>query len=199
MVIADVLCAVNLAASVMVNGVCCYYQMNEENERRKEHETAIQNAIRNELDVHRRKEMMVIRDDLIRAHKEATGSRLIDKRRQKLMIQKANSMVELSKNNDRDQPMECDRVDYTSAGTKHPTIAKSRSFSITISKPEVSSTLENTKTRRSLAVSPRESLAKGEGSQRNSSLMSKVTENTLSLFDNSLEEDDFDFEEIRIE
>eukprot|EP00532_Pseudo-nitzschia_australis_P000598 CAMPEP_0168197938 /NCGR_PEP_ID=MMETSP0139_2-20121125/21473_1 /TAXON_ID=44445 /ORGANISM="Pseudo-nitzschia australis, Strain 10249 10 AB" /LENGTH=191 /DNA_ID=CAMNT_0008122527 /DNA_START=333 /DNA_END=909 /DNA_ORIENTATION=+ len=191
MVIADVLCAVNLAASVMVNG-------DEENERRKEHETAIQNAIRNELDVHRRKEMTVIRDDLIRAHKDATGSRLIDKRRQKLMVQKANSMVELNKNNDRDQPMECDRADYTSADTKHPTITTNSSFSITIAKPEVASTFKNTKTRRPLAVPTRESLAK-KGSQRNSSLMSKATKNTLSLFDNSLEEDDYDFEEIRIE
>lgn len=48
MVLADALCAMNLAASVMVNGACCYYQMNEQNERRKEQESILRNAVRSE-------------------------------------------------------------------------------------------------------------------------------------------------------
>ena len=46
----DVLCAVNLAANAMVNGICCCYQMNEENKRREAHEETIQRAIRDEFD-----------------------------------------------------------------------------------------------------------------------------------------------------
>lgn len=198
MVLADVLCAVNLAASVMVNGLCCYYQTNEENERRKEHQMAIQNAIRKELNLHRRQEMLAIRDDLIRAHDEAVACRYIDERRRKLMAQKANSMVLINKRNDRDQPLECDRVDSGAMDTKHPTSTANDCFWSTIAKLEIAPTLKNTQTRRALAVS-RESLVKGDESQRNPSFMSKVSKKTSSLFDNSLEEYGNDFEEICIE
>lgn len=88
MVVGDLLCALNLASSAMVNGVCCFYQMHEEEERRKEHEAAVQRAVRNELQIHRHQEM------LQRRHEKQVGSvvsRYQEERRRKLMTQKAES------------------------------------------------------------------------------------------------------------
>ena len=50
MVLANALCAVNLAASAMVNGICCCYQMNEEDKRRTQHERILTNVVRKELE-----------------------------------------------------------------------------------------------------------------------------------------------------
>eukprot|EP00536_Pseudo-nitzschia_multiseries_P001940 jgi/Psemu1/283367/fgenesh1_pg.26_\ len=199
MVIADVLCAVNLAASVMVNGICCYYQMNEQNERRKQEEKAIRNVIRTELNIHKRKEMIVKRKELIEAHNEAVGSRLIDERRRKLMALKANRIAETSNSFDREQPMECEQLDASAVQTIHPSIIQTDSFSSTIVNSDIVPTLETKPTTIVLALSRTSFEMRGK-EQRNNIFMSKTTTNkTSSLFDDSLEENERDFEEIKIE
>ena len=81
MVLVNALCALNLLSSALLNGACCCYQMAEEDERRKKQEAAIQRAIRNELDIHRQK-------DMAQRHRQTIISHFQSERRRKLMIQK---------------------------------------------------------------------------------------------------------------
>jgi len=57
MVLTDALCYINLASAAMMNGVCCFYQMQEEKERHQKHEDAIRRAIREEWDRNRMYDM----------------------------------------------------------------------------------------------------------------------------------------------
>lgn len=181
MVLANALCAMNLAASMIVNGLCCYYQMNEENERRKEQQAAIETAIRNELDLHRREEMVAKRDELIKAHKDSVGLRLQNEARRKRMGQKASSMMrDVNKNNQRDQPIQNDGIELITMNTIQPMIVSDNYWS-TFVESEVCYPLKVCEERRIP-----------------SNLM-KVRENTRSLFDSSFDDDDNDFEEICIE
>lgn len=50
MVFTSTLCALNLVSSCMVNGLCSFYQMQEEERRMKQQQEAIQNSIREEYD-----------------------------------------------------------------------------------------------------------------------------------------------------
>lgn len=88
MVIANALCYLNMASSLMVNGLCCYYQMAEEDERRKESEAAIQRAIRNELHLHRHTEMVQRQQEQQVKTAVALSQ---DERRRKLMADKARA------------------------------------------------------------------------------------------------------------
>lgn len=87
MVFSNVLCAINVASSLMLNGACCYYQMHEEEERKKSQEESIQRAIRQELDMREEQELQNRgRQDII-SHFQA-------QRRRKLMSQKQASKAE---------------------------------------------------------------------------------------------------------
>mmetsp|Transcript_12607 Transcript_12607/g.35768 ORF Transcript_12607/g.35768 Transcript_12607/m.35768 type:complete len:201 (+) Transcript_12607:89-691(+) len=200
MVVGDVLCAVNLAASIMVNGVCCYYQMSEQNERREQQNEAIQKSIRTELKLHRRRKIIDKRNELIQAHKEAVTSPLIDERRGKLMTLKANLKARMGRSNGRDQPMDCEQLNAPATEANHPTIISNNSFSSTIGNSDIASTLESKPTTIVLTL-PRASCERGDKSQRNNiAFRSKSTNNnTSSLFDGSLEDNNCDFEEIGIE
>eukprot|EP00339_Tiarina_fusa_P018925 CAMPEP_0117050704 /NCGR_PEP_ID=MMETSP0472-20121206/35007_1 /TAXON_ID=693140 ORGANISM="Tiarina fusus, Strain LIS" /NCGR_SAMPLE_ID=MMETSP0472 /ASSEMBLY_ACC=CAM_ASM_000603 /LENGTH=189 /DNA_ID=CAMNT_0004764585 /DNA_START=316 /DNA_END=885 /DNA_ORIENTATION=+ len=57
MVLGSAMCALNLASSAMVNGVCCMYQMQEEEERQKAHHDAIKRSIRSEYERNRKLDM----------------------------------------------------------------------------------------------------------------------------------------------
>ena len=91
MVLVNALCALNLVSSALLNGACCCYQMAEEDERRKHQEAAIQRAIRNELDIHRQKDMVQRQRQTIISHYQA-------ERRRKLMTQKQQGMKRSSCN-----------------------------------------------------------------------------------------------------
>lgn len=58
MVLGNALCALNLVSTVMANGVCCYYEMHKEEERKKEQEKSIRQAIQEEWERQRFVEMM---------------------------------------------------------------------------------------------------------------------------------------------
>jgi len=49
MVLADAICAMNLAVSTIVNGVCCCYQMNEDTKRHQKQEEVLTNVFRREF------------------------------------------------------------------------------------------------------------------------------------------------------
>eukprot|EP00533_Pseudo-nitzschia_delicatissima_P010508 CAMPEP_0116099714 /NCGR_PEP_ID=MMETSP0327-20121206/11914_1 /TAXON_ID=44447 /ORGANISM="Pseudo-nitzschia delicatissima, Strain B596" /LENGTH=339 /DNA_ID=CAMNT_0003591607 /DNA_START=204 /DNA_END=1223 /DNA_ORIENTATION=- len=51
MVLLEAMCAMNLAANAMVNGVCCCYPESKDEKRLKEHEKVIQKSIRTELNL----------------------------------------------------------------------------------------------------------------------------------------------------
>jgi len=202
MVLVDVLCAMNLVASVMVNGACCCYQMNEQNERRKEQEMAIQRSIRSELDLHRLKEMAQKRNEMIQAYNDAAASRLQDERRRKLMSQKANIMAAgNNSNNTRDQPIECNRADPTITTTNIPLITTNNSFSSTMVKSKDILTSKDVPSK--LLVLSRGFLRNDDESRRNSCLTQKLSGEFSSLFDDSLDDDDdddeYELEEIFIE
>jgi len=196
-VLADVLCAMNLAASVMVNGVCCYYQMNEENERRQEQETVIKNALRKELDVHRQKEMMLKRDTLVKAYNDAVSSQVQDERRRKLMNQKVNAVAGTNNNSSRYQPAECDRVEPIAMDANHLIVTASNSLSSTMTKSENLFLSDDESPE--LFVFPGQYFVNGDKSRRNSSLASKKIKTVSSILDDSLSEDGSSFEEICIE
>lgn len=216
MVLGDLLCALHLASSAMVNGVCCYYQMHEEEERRKEHQAVIQRAIRNELEVHRQKDM------LQRRHEKEVGSvvsQYQEERRRNLMAQKAS--VTRTINTDQESGMigrpkdellwsrdECEsssqrELNQAGQNLREPGMTYFRgrantdgsSISSTFTKrsslsPEVGSSLHSS--RRSFVLNSNDS----EGI-RESILDMQRGSGLSSLFDDSLDEDDFD--EIAIE
>jgi hypothetical protein len=88
MVFGSALCALNLASSVMVNGVCCFYQMQEDEEKRKEQHGAIQKAIRFEMDRNRH---MDKEETLRQKHIGVYAYHLQEQRRRKLMVTKTTS------------------------------------------------------------------------------------------------------------
>jgi hypothetical protein len=88
MVLGSALCALNLASSVMVNGVCCFYQMQEDEEKRKEQHGAIQKAIRFEMDRNRH---MDKEETLRQKHIGVYAYHLQEQRRRKLMVTKTTS------------------------------------------------------------------------------------------------------------
>jgi hypothetical protein len=49
MVLADAICAMNLAVSTIVNGVCCCYQINEDTKHRQKQEEVLTNVVRREF------------------------------------------------------------------------------------------------------------------------------------------------------
>ena len=85
MVLLNALCAVNLASSVLVNGVCCYYQMKEEKERRKVHHESILRAVREEWNSG---QMAEKEKELRDCELEERAIDLQGERRQQLMRQK---------------------------------------------------------------------------------------------------------------
>lgn len=123
MVLTNLLCALNLGASMMVNGACCYYQMDELSRRRKEEEAAIENAIRVEADAFRKKERIRHRmeqlEEYHRVYNDAIAARAKADRRRELMNLKASFMSPIAvsgrTNNSpnrysRDPPNECNRA-----------------------------------------------------------------------------------------
>lgn len=93
MVIGSALCALNLASSVMVNGACCFYEMQKDEERKKEHQKAIRHAMRSEWDRNRHLEIMRRKEEKERDVRHAYASRSQEHRRQKLMRTKQASVV----------------------------------------------------------------------------------------------------------
>jgi hypothetical protein len=186
----DVLCAVNLAANAMVNGVCCCYQMNEENKRREAHEAAIQRAIRDEFDL---QEMVQRHNEMMKEKNDAVASLLQDQRRRKLMKEKNKaSNLAANNNNMRDQPTESNHV---VGPTIPPLIIDNNSFLSKVIKSELRISLKDIPS--NILVSSRDSFINSSASSRNSCLTSRLNGELSSLFDESLDEDD-NFEEILI-
>lgn len=208
MVVTDVLCAMNLAVSAMVNGVCCCYQMTEENKRRKEHETFISNILRNEFELHRQMDPVLERDKL------AVSSRRQDERRRKLMTLKAYSiMAKTNTNYSRDQPTGCGQVkpivmdmNPSSMTMNHPFSGAMDSTSKNIFRSKDESSQSN------IDDISGHHFAYGNKSKRNSSLISLLDDDDDDDDDNNnydtddsyncaglICEDDDSFEEICIE
>jgi hypothetical protein len=58
MVLHHALCAVNVASAVLANGVCCFYDMKKEEERKQEQESLIRQSIHSEWERQRFMEMI---------------------------------------------------------------------------------------------------------------------------------------------
>jgi hypothetical protein len=192
----DVLCAVNLAANAIVNGVFCCYQMNEENERQEAHEAAIQRAIRDEFDLHRQKNMVQKHNEMTNVQNDAVVSLLQDQRRRKLMKEKnkANNIAANNNNNTRDQLTESNHL---VGPTIQPLITDSNFFLGKVVKSKLRIPLKDIPS--NILVSSRDSFINCSASSRNSyCLTSRLSGELSSLFDESFDEED-DFEEILIE
>jgi len=180
MVLGNVVCALNLASSLMMNGVCCYYQMKEEDERRKKHEASIQRAIRNELDIHRHEEMS-------RRHNEAVVVHFQAQRRRKLMTQKKQVGMEVA----------CDEV-FPTNNRASPDI-RDGSDCLPIQNSTGYSSAPNSfvKPEAGEYISP-QTIRSNDALRQNLCVYTKERGGLSSLLDDSLEDDE-DFEEIMIE
>lgn len=78
MVVGDPLCVLNFVSGAMINGVCCYYDLAKEEERRKAQQDAIRQAMRKEWEHHREVEF----EERSRASMSKSAQ---DQRRRKLM------------------------------------------------------------------------------------------------------------------
>lgn len=58
MVFGHALCAVNLASAVLANGMCCFYEMRREEERRKEQHSTIRQSVHSEWERQRYLDMV---------------------------------------------------------------------------------------------------------------------------------------------
>ncbi|OEU08819.1 hypothetical protein FRACYDRAFT_249161 [Fragilariopsis cylindrus CCMP1102] len=197
----DILCAVNLAANAMVNGICCCYQMNEENKRREAHEATIQRAIRDEFD---RQAMMVQQHNskTMQEKDDAAAASLIqDQRRRKLMKEKnkANNNIAANNNNRGDQSTE--ESNHVVGPITIPLLVtdNNNSFLRKVIKSKLRISLTDIPS--NLLVSSRDSFINSSAaSSRNSCLTSRLNNGELSsLFDESLDDEDDDFQEILIE
>ena len=192
----DVLCAVNLAANAMVNGVCCCYQMNEENKHREAHEATIQRTIRDEFD----RQAMVQQKNKTRQENKndnaAAASLLQDQRRRKLMKEKNKAKnIAANNNNMGDQPTT--ESNHVVGSTIPLLITDNNSFLSKVIKSKLRISLTDIPSNK--LVSSRDSFIKSSALSRNSCLTSRLNgEFSSSLFDESLDEDD-DFQEILIE
>ena len=115
------------------------------------------------------------------------------------MTQKANIIVagNNSNNNTRDQPIECNRVNPTVTTTNRPMITINNSFSSTMVKSEVALPLNDAQSK--LLVLSRGSLTDDDELRRNFCLTPKLSGEFSSLFDDSINDDEDDFEDIFIE
>ena len=193
----DILCAVNLAANAMVNGICCCYQMNEENKRREAHEETIQRAIRDEFD---RQAMMVQQHNskTMQEKNDAGASLLLqDQRRRKLMKEKnkTNNNIAANNNNMGDPPTESNHV----VDPKIPLlITDNNSFLRKVIKSKLRLSLTDIPS--NILVPSRDSFINSAASSRNTCLTTRLNNGELSsLFDESLYDEDDDFQEILIE
>lgn len=87
-------CALNLASSAMVNGICCMYQMQEEEERQKANHEAIRRSIRIEYERNRQLDEEQRQRELREIETAARKTKFTEERRRKLMAKKFLSSIE---------------------------------------------------------------------------------------------------------
>lgn len=112
MVLVNALCALNLASTMMANGVCCFYEMQREEERKTEQQLTIRQAVHSEWERQRYMEMMERQRE-----NEIQAAALQMQRRQRLMMTKQAFMekneVDTSSrtvnSEPRDYPAQCSR------------------------------------------------------------------------------------------
>ena len=78
---------IHLVSTVLTKGLCCYYDMHQEEERHKEHSQMIRNTIRSEWDMHLQMERMRRDEEREREHL----IQLQEERRRKLMLIKSSA------------------------------------------------------------------------------------------------------------
>ena len=87
-------CALNLASSAMVNGICCMYQMQEEEIRQKANHEAIRRSIRIEYERNRQLDEEQRQRELREVETAARKTKFTEERRRKLMTKKILSSLE---------------------------------------------------------------------------------------------------------
>jgi hypothetical protein len=80
-------CVLNLASSAMLNGVCCMYQMQEEEKLQKSYREAIRRSIRSEYE---RNRILDMEQRLREKEMAVYTSQLTDSRRRNLMAKKTS-------------------------------------------------------------------------------------------------------------
>jgi hypothetical protein len=91
MVVGDPLCVLNFVSGAMINGACCYWDLTQEEERRKAQQEAIRAAMRKEMELHREMEL--------EERSRASFSREVqEQRRRQLMGNKIFFQIRSNKN-----------------------------------------------------------------------------------------------------
>eukprot|EP00934_Nitzschia_sp_Nitz4_P007279 Nitzschia sp. Nitz4//scaffold27_size158506//53309//53842//NITZ4_002595-RA/size158506-processed-gene-0.72-mRNA-1//-1//CDS//3329545473//7269//frame0 len=119
MVLGNALCALNLASTVMANGVCCFYEMQREEERMREQQQSIRQAVHSEWERQRFLEMMERQRE-----KELEAKVLQSQRRRNVMQSKHESDRSSSRDKGSMSPRSSpprSPVDSISSGFSHST------------------------------------------------------------------------------